>query len=133
MAVQRVIVTGGTGKARHWIVKRPVERRHGVVHVDIRQPEQALCRALAAEQTELGPSIGAFSPPSTADHTPDVSVSLPDDTNARTPAVGEATAALFHRRDGTPIPSYPSVNRLRREDHERDEARCDHPEEHLLC
>jgi nucleoside-diphosphate-sugar epimerase len=56
---------------------------------------------------------------------------LPEDTYGLTKVVGEATAAMFHRRDGTQILSYRIGNVLSPEDHERIKARFEHPEDRL--
>jgi nucleoside-diphosphate-sugar epimerase len=56
---------------------------------------------------------------------------LPEDTYGLSKVVNEATAAMFHRRDGTQILSYRIGNVLAPEDHERVRARFDHPEERL--
>jgi nucleoside-diphosphate-sugar epimerase len=201
MATQRIIVTGGTGKAGHWIVKHLIERGYDVVNVDVRLPEQPLCKSLTADLTDLGQTIDAFSPHSTGDRTPYLGVihmaaiprqhmhpnsevwrvntlstyneleacgllgirkvvlgssessygicfanqffeprylpvdeahpQLPEDTYGLTKVVGEATAAMFHRRDGTQILSYRIGNVLCPEDHARVKARFDHPEDRL--
>lgn len=56
---------------------------------------------------------------------------LPEDTYGLTKVVNEATAAMFHRRDGTQILSYRIGNVLCPEDHERVKARFEHPEDRL--
>jgi nucleoside-diphosphate-sugar epimerase len=56
---------------------------------------------------------------------------LPEDTYGLTKVVGEATAAMFHRRDGTQILSYRIGNVLCPEDYEGVQARFDHPEDRL--
>jgi len=201
MATQRILVTGGTGKAGHWIVKHLIERGCDVVNVDVQQPERPQCRGLTADLTDLGQTIDAFSPHSTGDRTPYADVihmaaiprphmhpnsevwrvntlstynvleacgllgirkvvlgssessygicfanqffeprylpvdeahpQLPEDTYGLTKVVGEATAAMFHRRDGTQILSYRIGNVLCPEDHERVKARFAHPEDRL--
>ncbi len=201
MAHQRIIVTGGTGKAGHWIVKHLIERGYEVVNVDVRLPERPACKCLTADLTDLGQTIDAFSPHATGDRTPYAGVihmaaiprphmhpnsevwrvntlstynvleacgllgirkvvlgssessygicfanqffeprylpvdeahpQLPEDTYGLTKVVGEATAAMFHRRDGTQILSYRIGNVLCPEDHERVKARFEHPEDRL--
>jgi nucleoside-diphosphate-sugar epimerase len=201
MANQRIIVTGGTGKAGHWIVKHLIERGYEVVNVDVRLPEHPLCKCLTADLTDLGQTIDAFSPHATGDRAPYIGVihmaaiprphmhpnsevwrvntlstynvleacgllgirkvvlgssessygicfanqffeprylpvdeahpQLPEDTYGLTKVVGEATAAMFHRRDGTQILSYRIGNVLCPEDHERVKARFEHPEDRL--
>jgi len=187
MATQRILVTGGTGKAGHWIVKHLIERGCDVVNVDVQQPERPQCRGLTADLTDLGQTIDAFSPHSTGDRTPYAGVihmaaiprphmhpnsevwrvntlstynvleacgllgirkvvlgssessygicfanqffeprylpvdeahpQLPEDTYGLTKVVGETTAAMFHRRDGTQILSYRIGNVLGPEHH----------------
>jgi len=56
---------------------------------------------------------------------------LPEDTYGLTKVVNEATAAMFHRRDGTQILSYRIGNVLCPQDHERVKARFEHPEDRL--
>ena len=56
---------------------------------------------------------------------------LPEDTYGLSKVVGEATAAMFHRRDGTQVLSYRIGNVLCPEDYERVKARFDHPEDRL--
>lgn len=56
---------------------------------------------------------------------------LPEDTYGLTKVVNEATAAMFHRRDGTQILSYRIGNVLCPEDYARVRARFDHPEDRL--
>jgi nucleoside-diphosphate-sugar epimerase len=201
MATRRIIVTGGTGKAGHWIVKHLLERGYDVVNVDVRHPERPECKSLTADLTDLGQTIDAFSPHSTGDRTPydgvihmaaiprphmhpnaevwrvntlstynvleacgllgirkavlgssessygmcfanqffeprylpidEAHPQLPEDAYGLTKVVGEATAAMFHRRDGTQILSYRIGNVLCPEDHARVKARFDHPEERL--
>ena len=201
MATQRIIVTGGTGKAGRWIVKHLIERGFDVSNVDIRHPERPQCKSLTADLTDLGQTIDAFSPHSTGDRTPYAGVihmaaiprphmhpnsevwrvntlstynvleacgllgirkvvlgssessygicfanqffeprylpvdeahpQLPEDTYGLTKVVGEATAAMFHRRDGTQILSFRIGNVLCPEDHDAIKARFDHPEDRL--
>jgi nucleoside-diphosphate-sugar epimerase len=70
MAKKRVIVTGGSGKAGHWVVKHLLESGYDVVNVDTRRPAQSLCRTLVADLTQLGQVVSAFSPHATGDRTP---------------------------------------------------------------
>lgn len=53
-------MTGGTGKAGHWIVKHLLERGYDVVNVDVRHPERPECKSLTADLTDLGQTIDAF-------------------------------------------------------------------------
>lgn len=70
MSTQRIIVTGGSGKAGHWIVKHLVESGYDVINVDNRRPAVALCRTIIAELTQLGQVVSAFSPHATGNRAP---------------------------------------------------------------
>src|SRR5688572_23387903 len=70
MSTKRIIVTGGSGKAGHWIVKHFVEQGYDVTNVDTRRPDVALCRTIVADLTHLGHVVSAFSPHSTGNRTP---------------------------------------------------------------
>lgn len=201
MSKQRIIVTGGSGKAGHWIVKHLVEEGYDVVNVDVRPPAERLCQFVQADLSDLGQTIDAFSPHSTGRRAPYAGVihmaaiprphmhpncevfrtntlstynvleacgllgirkavigssessygicfadqffepkylpvdeqhpQLPEDAYGLSKVVNEATAAMFHRRDGTQILSYRIGNVLCPEDHARVKARFDHPEDRL--
>ena len=62
MATQRVIVTGGSGKAGHWIIRHLLESGHSVLNVDTRLPAVEQCRTILADLTQLGQVMSAFSP-----------------------------------------------------------------------
>jgi len=66
MITKRILVTGGSGKAGHWIVKHLVEEGYEVVNVDTRRPAVAQCRTIVADLTQLGQVVSAFSPFGTA-------------------------------------------------------------------
>ena len=70
MPTQRIIVTGGSGKAGHWIVKHFVEQGYDVINVDTRRPAVAQCRTIVADLTQLGQVVAAFSPHGTGSRTP---------------------------------------------------------------
>jgi nucleoside-diphosphate-sugar epimerase len=70
MSTQRIIVTGGSGKAGHWIVKHFVEEGYDVINVDTRRPAVAQCRTIVADLTQLGQVIAAFSPHGTGNRAP---------------------------------------------------------------
>lgn len=70
MATQRIIVTGGSGKAGHWIVKHLLERGCDVVNIDSRPPAVEQCRTIVADLTQLGHVVTAFSPFGTPDRRP---------------------------------------------------------------
>jgi nucleoside-diphosphate-sugar epimerase len=70
MPTKRIIVTGGSGKAGHWIVKHFVEEGYDVINVDSRRPAVPLCRTLVADLTQLGQAVAAFSPHGTGNRTP---------------------------------------------------------------
>ena len=70
MATKRIIVTGGSGKAGHWIVKHFVEAGYDVINVDTRRPAVAQCRTIVADLTQLGQVVAAFSPHGSGNRAP---------------------------------------------------------------
>ncbi len=201
MPTKRVLVTGGTGKAGHWIIEHLLEQGYEVVNVDQRRPETPKCHHLLADLTDLGQVVDCFSPHCTGSRTPydgvihmaaiprpqmtasaevfrvntlstynvleacgllgikkavigssessygicfadrffepqylpvdEAHPQLPEDAYGLSKVVNEATAEMFHRRDGTQILSFRIGNVLCPEDHERVKARFDHPEDRL--
>ena len=69
MASKRIIVTGGSGKAGHWIVKHLLEEGYEVVNIDTRRPAESLCRTIVADLTQLGQVVTSFSPFGTGNRT----------------------------------------------------------------
>ncbi len=199
MSSQRVLVTGGTGKAGHWIVKHFLAAGYDVTNVDSRRPAEPLCRTIVADLTQLGATVSALSAHVTGNRAPYAGVvhmaaiprpfdhpndevfrvnslttynvleacgllgirkavvassessygfcfanqmfdpkylpideahpQLPEDTYGLTKIVNEATAAMFHRRDGTQILSFRIGNVVCPEDYAGIEARLNHPED----
>jgi nucleoside-diphosphate-sugar epimerase len=70
MSQKRVIVTGGSGKAGHWIVKHFLEQGYDVINVDNRRPAEPQCRTIVADLTDLGQVVTAFSPHNTGNRAP---------------------------------------------------------------
>ncbi|HTO03233.1 MAG TPA: NAD(P)-dependent oxidoreductase [Opitutus sp.] len=70
MATKRILVTGGSGKAGHWIIKHLLEEGYEVVNVDSRRPTLNQCRTIVADLTQLGQVVTAFSPFGTGDRRP---------------------------------------------------------------
>ena len=70
MPTKRIIVTGGSGKAGHWIVQHLVAEGYEVVNVDARPPKIEQCRTITADLTQLGQVVTAFSPFGTGDRRP---------------------------------------------------------------
>jgi nucleoside-diphosphate-sugar epimerase len=70
MPTKRVIVTGGSGKAGHWIIKHFLEEGYDVTNVDTRRPALAQCRTLVADLTQLGQVVSAFSAHATGNRAP---------------------------------------------------------------
>jgi len=62
MSKQRVIVTGGSGKAGPWVIRHFLEAGYAVVNVDARQPAERLCPTVVADLTQFGQVVSAFSP-----------------------------------------------------------------------
>ncbi|MEJ1973630.1 MAG: NAD(P)-dependent oxidoreductase [Lacunisphaera sp.] len=199
MSSKRVIVTGGSGKAGHWIVKHFLEQGYDVINVDHRRPAEPQCRTIVADLTDLGQVVTSFSPHNTGNRAPYAGIvhmaaiprpfdnpneevfrlntlttynvleacgllgikkavvassessygfcfaneqfdpaylpvdeahpQLPEDTYGLTKVVNEATAAMFHRRDGTQILSFRIGNVVCPEDYAAIEARLTHPED----
>lgn len=67
---RRILVTGGSGKAGHWVVRHLVEEGYDVVNVDRVRPSKPQCHHLTAELTDLGQVVDALSPHSTGNRTP---------------------------------------------------------------
>ncbi|MCC5021736.1 MAG: NAD(P)-dependent oxidoreductase [Candidatus Synoicihabitans palmerolidicus] len=203
MSKKRVLVTGGAGKAGHWILKHFSEQGYDVTNVDTRPPATDLaCHHLTADLTDLGQTMDALGPHSTGNRTPydgivhmaaiprpqmhsnhevwrintnttynvleacgllgikkaiiassessygfcfahelfdpqylpidEAHPQLPADTYGLTKIVNEATAAMFHRRDGTQVLSFRIGNVVCPEDYAAIRARAaTHPEERL--
>lgn len=74
MSKKRIIVTGGSGKAGHWIVKHLVEEGYDVLNVDSHMPAESLCHTIVADLTQLGQTVNAFSPYGTGNRDPYVGV-----------------------------------------------------------
>lgn len=74
MPTKRIIVTGGSGKAGHWIIKHLVEEGYEVVNVDNRPPAEPQCRTIIADLTDLGQVVTSFSPFGTGNRDPYVGV-----------------------------------------------------------
>lgn len=70
MPTKRIIVTGGSGKAGHWIIKHLIEEGYEVVNVDSRQPKEPQCRTIIADLTQLGQVVTSFSPSGTGNRAP---------------------------------------------------------------
>ncbi|HVZ66119.1 MAG TPA: NAD(P)-dependent oxidoreductase [Lacunisphaera sp.] len=70
MSTKRVIVTGGSGKAGHWIVRHFVEQGYDVTNVDTRRPAVPQCRTIVADLTQLGQAVAALSPHGTGSRVP---------------------------------------------------------------
>ncbi|HYC71573.1 MAG TPA: NAD(P)-dependent oxidoreductase [Opitutaceae bacterium] len=61
--MKRILVTGGSGKAGQWVVREFLAAGYDVVNVDSRRPAPELpCRTIAADLTQLGQVVSAFSP-----------------------------------------------------------------------
>ena len=197
MSKKRVLITGGSGKAGHWVIQHFLASGYDVVNVDTRLPAAPLCRTIQADLTQLGQVVSAFSAHVTGDRTPYVGVvhlaaiprpwehpndelfrvntlstynvleacgllgirkaviassessygmafshevlkplyvpvdeahpQRPEDTYGLTKVVNEATAAMFHRRDGTQILSFRISHVLTPDEHAGVAARAGDP------
>ncbi len=70
MAKRRVLVTGGSGKAGHWIIQHFLDSGYDVINVDSRHPAKPLCRTIVADLTDLGQVMTSFSPHNTGNRQP---------------------------------------------------------------
>jgi len=70
MSTKRIIVTGGSGKAGHWIIRHLVAEGYEVINLDTRRPAAEQCRTIIADLTQLGQVVTAFSPFGTIDRRP---------------------------------------------------------------
>ena len=70
MPTKRIIVTGGSGKAGHWIIAHLVAEGYEVINLDTRRPAAEQCRTIIADLTQLGQVVTAFSPFGTSDRRP---------------------------------------------------------------
>jgi nucleoside-diphosphate-sugar epimerase len=50
----RVIVTGGSGKAGKWILKHFVEHNYEVINLDVKAPDEPICRTIITDLNDLG-------------------------------------------------------------------------------
>ena len=71
---KRILVTGGSGKVGRWIIRDLLDSGYDVVNVDVRRPEKPLCATIAADLTQLGQVVAAFSPFGTLSRDPYVGV-----------------------------------------------------------
>ena len=70
MPLPRILVTGGSGKAGHWIIQHFLESGYDVINVDTRRPATPLCSTIVADLTQLGQTVSAFSAHSTGNRAP---------------------------------------------------------------
>ena len=70
MQTRRIVVTGGSGMAGHWILRHFIESGYDVVNVDARRPAEELCRSIQTDLTDSGQVINALSPFGTGDRRP---------------------------------------------------------------
>jgi nucleoside-diphosphate-sugar epimerase len=67
MSKQRVIITGGSGKAGRWIVKHFVEQGYDVINLDVKAPEEPICQTIITDLNDLGQVHNALAPFSSRD------------------------------------------------------------------
>ncbi|WP_199622006.1 NAD-dependent epimerase/dehydratase family protein [Paenibacillus alkalitolerans] len=58
----RIIVTGGSGKAGKWILKHFVEQNYEVVNLDMKLPDEPVCRTIITDLNDLGQVHNALAP-----------------------------------------------------------------------
>ncbi|UJF34970.1 NAD-dependent epimerase/dehydratase family protein [Paenibacillus hexagrammi] len=61
MSKPRVIVTGGSGRAGKWILKHFVEHNYEVINLDVKAPDEKICRTIITDLTDLGQVHNALS------------------------------------------------------------------------
>ncbi|NOU99398.1 NAD-dependent epimerase/dehydratase family protein [Paenibacillus planticolens] len=61
MEKKRIIVTGGSGKAGQWILKHFVENNYDVINLDVKAPEEPICRTIITDLNDLGQVHNALS------------------------------------------------------------------------
>lgn len=66
---RRILVTGGSGKAGHWVVRHLLEEGYDVTNVDLVRPTTPQGHHLVADLTDLGQVVDALSPHSTGNRT----------------------------------------------------------------
>lgn len=59
---KKVVVTGGSGKAGKWIIKHLLEHGYEVLNLDVKYPEEQLCKTFIVDLTDLGQVHSALSP-----------------------------------------------------------------------
>jgi len=62
MSKQRIIITGGSGKAGRWIVKHFLDQGYDVINLDVKAPEEPLCQTIITDLNDLGQVHNALAP-----------------------------------------------------------------------
>jgi nucleoside-diphosphate-sugar epimerase len=57
----KVVVTGGSGKAGRWIVREFLEHGYEVLNLDWKRPEESLCHTIIVDLNDLGQVQNALS------------------------------------------------------------------------
>ncbi|NBI30308.1 NAD-dependent epimerase/dehydratase family protein [Chengkuizengella marina] len=70
MANERIIVTGGSGKAGKWVIKDLVEHGYDVLNLDWKRPEEELCQTIIVDLNNLGEVQNALAQYNTREHIP---------------------------------------------------------------
>ncbi|NDI35870.1 NAD-dependent epimerase/dehydratase family protein [Chengkuizengella sediminis] len=68
MSKERIIVTGGSGKAGKWVIKDLVEHGYDVVNLDWKRPEDELCQTIIVDLNNLGEVQNALAQYNTREH-----------------------------------------------------------------
>lgn len=58
----RIIVTGGSGLAGIWVLKHFVEHGYEVINLDVKLPEEPICRTIITDLNDLGQVHNALAP-----------------------------------------------------------------------
>jgi nucleoside-diphosphate-sugar epimerase len=57
----RIIITGGSGLAGKWILKHFVEHNYEVINLDVKVPDEQICRTIITDLNDLGQVHNALS------------------------------------------------------------------------
>lgn len=58
--MKKIVVTGGSGHLGKWVVKEFVDKGFEVINLDVKKPEEPLCRTITVDLKQLGEVYGAL-------------------------------------------------------------------------